>query len=194
METQKQILQKIDDCISNGSLSTINEEVAKLLNISSKEQVSQAIATLFVRQYTLYRADYLARILEDIIHGCLDLALVGGANNPLFRMVIFKGSVDLYECYMEEAIFPFLETMNEEDKYDYYTELMCVAQSVSDACFDNYTIVRKGLDFNGGVPGTRFGFITIAEEDYEVMNTLCEHYNAIIGRRDILKNLGSLGN
>ena len=118
--TKENILQKINGYIVNCRLSGINNEIEKLLTIVSEYEASQELATLFIKNYTLYKADALAAILEIMIRGHKRLALVNGALNPLFRLAIFKGSVDLYECYMEVAIYPFLEDKCEEDKNEYY--------------------------------------------------------------------------
>ena len=190
--TKANILQKINGYIVNCTLSGINNEVEKLLTIVSDYEASQELATLFIKNYTLYKADALAAILEIMIHGHKRLALVNGALNPLFRLAIFKGSVDLYECYMEEAIYPFLEDKCEEDKNEYYNKLLCEATTLTNLCFENYKIVRKGIHLNGAMPSDRGGFVLMAEENYEVMNNLYEHFNAIIGRRDILKHLDTL--
>ena len=190
--TKTNILQKIDGYIVNGTLYGINKEVENLLTIVSEDEASQEVATLFVKNYSLFKADGLAAILEKIIHGHKGLALVNGTLNPFFRLAIFKGSVDLYECYMEEAIYPFLEDKCEDEKYEYYNNLLCEATALTNLCFENYKIVRKGIHFNGAMPSDRIGFVLMAEENYEVMNNLYEHFNAIIGRRDILKHLDTL--
>lgn len=187
MESKEQILEKIRKCFLSASLPTINQEIAKLLEFMDEANVSQKIATLFIKDYTFYQSDYFAAILASIIQEHRGLALVNGVKNPFFQMAIFKGSIDLYECYMDMAIIPLLEDKGKDQTgYDFYTDLIKEANLITDACFDNYQAVRKGIHFNGGRPNEE-GFITMHQEDYDVMHALYEHFNAIIGRRDILK-------
>ena len=111
--------------------------------------------------------------------------------NDMFRAAILRGSVDLYECYIEEAIVPFVKGKSDNKTVECYMELLTVAERLTEDFFPKYVRCVKGMDFNGAYAQSKENpnAVLINRENYEIMDDVVEKYNAIIGRRDILKDL-----
>ena len=133
----------------------------------------------------------MAGILQIVIHSNPNLALLKSSENHLFRLVVIKGSMDLYECFLEEAIEPFLKDKNEDEQLDCYLDLYTVAIQLNDYFFSQYTACVKGIDFNGvfGDHDENPSISLINTEDFEILDDVVEKFNTTIGRRDIIKDL-----
>ncbi|ROI14814.1 hypothetical protein [Epilithonimonas hominis] len=182
--------QKIEDCFYNAKISELPVLIDSLIVEVGVEEASEIYATLLLQKFTHFSADTCAKLMEIAIRTNMQIALVKFPVNPFFRLAIFKGSVDLYECYIEEFIQPLLAKNTDEEKnFDIYLDLQTIALKIADDCHNNYHRVIKGLNYNGAFRSDRSGILSINEEDFEIMNALCENYNSIIGRRDILQDL-----
>lgn len=183
-------IQKIENCFYNAQISELPELIKILISEIGVEDASEKYATLLLQKFTHFSADTCAKLMEIAIHKDMQMALAKFPVNPFFRLAVFKGSVDLYECYIEEFIEPLLSRSTDEEKnFDIYLDLYTVAQKIAEECHNNYHRVIKGMDYNGAFKSERLGILSINEEDFEIMNALCENYNSIIGRRDIVQDL-----
>jgi len=133
----------------------------------------------------------MAGLMQMILQDNPNLAQLKFPENYFFRLAVLKGSMDLYECFIEEAVEPFLKGKDEDEQAEYYLELFLVASNLNDHFFPQYVPCVKGMDFNGafGVDENNPAVSLIHTEDYEILDDVVEKYNTIIGRRDILKNL-----
>ena len=182
--------EKIEECFYNAQVSELPELIKSLIEETSVEEAAEEYAKLLLQKFTHYCADTCAKLMEIAIRTDMQMALAKFPVNPLFRLAVFKGSVDLYECYIEEFIEPLLEKNTDEEKnFDIYLDLQTIAMKISEDCFNNYKRVYKSMDYNGAFKSEKPGLLSINEEDFEIMNTLCEHFNSIVGRREILQDL-----
>jgi hypothetical protein len=133
----------------------------------------------------------MAGLLQMMVRDNPQLALLKFPENFLYRLVIVKGSVDLYECFIEEAVEPFLKDKDEDDQLDYYADLFTTAMQLNDFFFPEYTQCIKGMDFNGifATYENNSDVSLIHTEDFKTMDDVVEKYNTIIGRRDIIIDL-----
>ncbi|HCM34661.1 hypothetical protein [Chryseobacterium sp.] len=184
------ITQKIEKCFYDAQISELPMLIETLISEYGIEKASEKYAELLLKKFTHFSADTCAKLMEIAIHTDMRIALAKFPVNPLFRLAVFKGSVDLYECYLEEFIQPLLARNTDEEKnFDIYLDLHTIAIQIAEDCHNNYHRVIKGMDYNGAFKGEKSGLLLINEEDFEIMNALCENYNSIIGRRDILQDL-----
>lgn len=133
----------------------------------------------------------MAGLMQMIIHENPNLALLKFPENHFYRLAVIKGSIDLYECYIDEAIIPFLKDKDEDAASECYMKLVCAAKKLNDHFFLQYVPYIKGMDFNGAFAAYEKDpeISLIHHQDYETLNDVVEKYNAIIGRRDIIKDL-----
>lgn len=189
---KENILNELAESITNCDVNALATNVAALLQVcNNEEEASREIGAIIFNQYTTHKAPALAQMLETVIRHLPSLAMLGFPENYFFKTAVLLGSVDLYECYIEEAIEPFLASKDEGETIECYLDLATVAEQLTDSFFPNYVQCKKGMDFNGafGVYEKNENVCLINIEDYETMNDVVEKYNTIIGRRDIVKDL-----
>lgn len=192
---KQELFENLDDCFNyadkNGILKNIQEYQKKV----SEEDASRDFAEYIYRNYTTVRADAMASLMQMMIQTNPNLALLKFPVNFLFRAVVIKGSIDLYKCFIEEAVEPFLKGKKEEKRLDYYLDLYSTAIQLNDQFFPQYTQCIKGLDFNGAFAdvGNNPDICLINKKDYDILDDVVEKYNAIIGRRDIINDLEERG-
>lgn len=178
------------DCLDRGDRKKFEELLKKYLQKSDSKEASEDLAMLFLHEYTLQKADYLAAFLEIIFKAKKELVLVNMPENPFFKLSIIRGSTDLFECYMEQGINEFLETLNIKDRKQYFNELLKVAAHYNAKFLKEYQVQIKGIHYNGGINHDTDGrLLNIHKEDFEMMQDMVDKYNTIIGRRDIMKDL-----
>lgn len=188
---KENILSEIEDCIERFDTMGLAMNVEILLTLTDEEDASKELSLILFKSYTSYKAEGTAQLMETIIRVNPQLALLKFPENYLFRIAVLKGSIELYECYIEEAIEPFLVGKTEDDQFECYSDLYATADMINEAFFPKYVKCIKGLDFNGAIKqeGANSNLMLINEEDFEVMNDAIEKYNTIVGRRDILADL-----
>jgi hypothetical protein len=188
---KEELFKKLDGCYAYGDKQGIKENIKSYQEFVSEEEASKDLAEYIYAKFTTYKADAMAGIMQMGIQTNPNLALLKFPENYLFRLVVIKGSMDLYECFMEEAIEPFLKDKDEDEQLDYYMDLYTVAIQLDDAFFPQYTACVKGMDFNGafGIHEENPAISLIHTADFEILDDVVEKYNTIIGRRDILKDL-----
>ncbi len=189
--TKAEIFTEMDECLDGASISGFKEQVGNLLKIHNDEEASLIIAQYLMEKYSAFRAEGLATYLEVAIQKRPNLAMVNNPENPHFKLAVIRGSKELYDCYMEEAVQPILANVNSDEHVDYYYELLGVAEKMDEMIFENYEPRIKGLHYNGAIPGDQPHLVRINKDDYEVMEDLVEQYNGMIGRREILKDLNN---
>lgn len=188
--TKEEIYLEMDVCLKVGSLSCFEEQVDRVLKHFDTREASTILAFYISKNFTTYKADSMAGLLQSMIWKDPALAQINHPENPLFKATVICGSVDLYECYMEEAVEPYLKDKDEDTAIDYYMELQLTATSLTDYLFQKYNPLIKGVHFNGGIhQEDNKHLLSIPHEDFEQMDTVVENFNAILGRRDILKDL-----
>lgn len=182
------ILDEMYNCLDFADLKGFEEQVNEYLEITDEATASQGLATFIVTQYTSARSDAMAKLMEIIIQCNPNVALVNYPENHLFRLVMMTGSMDLFECYTEEAIEPHLENASEEEYKNYYTKLLHLAAKLNTIFSDQYELQIKGQDFNGAFDNSQDNrLLSIHKEDFETMDDIVNKYNTIVGRRDIIK-------
>lgn len=186
------ILEEIERCMSECDLQGLQINVTELLQDTSEFEASKELSMLLYKRYTTFNEESIAKLMEVIIQTNPQLALVSFPENFLFRVAVLRGSMELYQCYMEEAIDPYLLDKNEDEVFDCYSDLYSIADRLTEAFFPKYEKCIKGLEFNGafGEYEGNASVVLINREDYQVMDEVVERYNTIVGRRDIVKDLG----
>ena len=177
-EQAQAITHKLIDCMDNGQKA----EFIRVLDSIAAEPANIAcscIAMALMRGYTSYRADAYAAFLEIALHHTPEWGSFAGVQNPLFRASLLTGSVDLYECFIEEV--PGLDV-------DFFVEAYAGFSEMNERMMDDSEIVLKGRDYNSGVPAGG-GYVMVDQEDFEVINDTMEKYNAIVNRYKILKDI-----
>jgi hypothetical protein len=187
---KEELFDKIDDCFQYADMNGIENAMQSYASAHSDEQTSTDIAEYIYKRFTTHRADAMAALLQLTIRTNANLALLNYPKNYLFKLTVLRGSVDLYSCYIEEAIKPFLTNKSEDEQMEYYADLYGVAYNLNDDFFDKYIPCVKGMDFNGIFSHSDNPELSLIHTtDFEVMDDVVEKYNTIIGRRDILKDL-----
>lgn len=183
--------ETLEDHFNHGARSKVIETVQQYIDETDLEEACKDIAEFIFSKYTTFNADAMAGFMEIAIKHKPEIAQLRFPENYLFRLAVIKGSKDLYDCFIEEAVEPHLESKNEEESADYYTELLSVAHNLNDHFFPKYVPCVKGMDFNGafGHNDAAPGISHIHTSDFEIMNDVVEKYNTIIGRRDIIADL-----
>jgi len=188
---KEQIIFEIDKFINESDINRFKSSLDQLLKLVSDEEASKILAEIIYKNYTTFRADSLAKIMEISIRRQPNLAILKHPENYLFRAALLRGSSELYECYIEEAVQPFLSNAASEEHDEHYSELLDVAENLTEVFFEKYPKCKKGLDYNGAFSRheNNDGVLLVNVEDYELMEDVIEKYNTIIGRRDIIKDL-----
>lgn len=188
---KEQVLHEIEDCLIRYDFRGLELNIDKLIDVSSEIDACVVLSQLLLKKYTTYSADATAKLMETIIRKKPNLALLEFPSNYFFRLSIICGSMDLYECYIEEAIEPYLKGKDEDEISNCYFELYEIANEIDDTLFAKEVPCVKGMDFNGAFAPYEGNsdVVLINREDYEIMNNVVEKYNAIIGRRNIISDL-----
>ena len=187
----KETLNEIKECIDYGNFTVVDVLIDELLTDLSDFEASKQLSALILNEYTTFRSGHLAELLETIIRTRPELAQVNHPENFLFKLCVTTGSRDLYDCYIEEAVVPFLEDKDDDEKSVYYIDLYATAMKLTDHFFPNYIQCIKGMDYNGAFStlDNNENVMLINREDYEIMEGLVENFNRIVGRRDIVSDL-----
>ncbi|WP_339918438.1 hypothetical protein [Yeosuana marina] len=188
---KEELFEELDECFRYGDNKGILKSLKDYQKDVSDEEASRDFSEYIYSNYTTYKADAMAGLMQMMIQTNPKLALLKYPENFFFRLAVLKGSMALYECFIEDAIEPFLKEKDEEEELDYYAELYTVALKLNDHFFPQYVPCVKGKDFNGvfGIYENNPAKSLINTLDYETLNDVVEKYNTILGRRDILNNL-----
>jgi hypothetical protein len=188
---KEQLYKELNSCCDNGNTQGIVSTIKKYQSKNSEDEASRDLAEFILQKYTTYSADAMAGLMQIMIRDNPNLALLKFPENYFFKLAVLKGSVDLYQCFIEESIEPYLKDKDEDEIMDYYIELFGVASDLNDHFFPQYVPCVKGMDFNGvfGVSEKNSNVSLINTEDYLVLNDVVEKFNTILGRRDIVKDL-----
>jgi hypothetical protein len=188
---QQEILDEMYNCLDYADLKGFEVQVLKYLKTTDESTASQELAMFLVNIYTAARADTIAKLMEIIIKCNPELALINYPENHFFRIIMISGSIDLFECFTEEAIEPHLKDASKLEQTVYYTKLLHLGVKLNKMFTDQYQILIKGRDFNGafGTDENNENVKKINQEDYEIMNDIVDKYNTIIGRINIIKAL-----
>lgn len=188
---KENIISEIEDCMHRCDAEGLTKNVETLLTLTDEDDVCKGLSLMLFKRFTTYKAESTALLMQTIIRVNPQLALLKFPENHLFRIAVLKGSIELYECYIEEAIEPFLKGKTEDELFECYSDLYATADMVNEAFFPKYVKCIKGMDFSGAVKqdGAHSNLMLINEEDFDVMDEVVEKYNTIVGRRDILADL-----
>lgn len=187
----QEILDEMYNCLDYADLNGFEMEVQTFLNSTDENTASQDLATFILSEYRAERADTMAKLMEIILQCNPNLALINYPENHFFRIVMITGSLDLFECYTEEVIEPFLASATEEAYKEYYTKLLHLGARLNTLFTDQYEPQLKGIHFNGSfaTDDMHSNVALVNQEDYEIMCDIIDKYNTIIGRRDVIKAL-----
>jgi hypothetical protein len=188
---KEQILRKVEDCMERCDAEGLANSVAELLKVTNDEDACEELSKFLSKRYTTFKADSTAKMMEIIIRTRPILAMLKFPGNYLFRVAVLHGSMDLYECYIEEAIEPFLKGKTEDETFECYLDLSSLTEKLNEALFPQYVRCVKGMDFNSAF--ARYekndNVLLINQEDYEILEDVVEKYNTIVGRKNILIDL-----
>jgi hypothetical protein len=188
---QNDTIEEMYNCLESGDLKGF--EV--LLNIYLKKTkdliACQELAMFLVNIYNASRSGFVAKLLEIIIRCKPKLAITNYPENHFFKIIMVTGSMEMFECYIEEAIEPHVKNAGKVEQEDYYKKLLELAALLNKMFIDQYETVIKGRNFNGAFASDESNqkIKLIHQEDYEIMNDIVDKYNTIVGRRDIIKVL-----
>ena len=191
MKTLDLIKQKLVDCSERSDIRGFEINLEELLKESNIENASLILSEILIRRYTSYNADSTSKFMEIIIRKEPELALINFPNNYLFRAAIIKGSWELYECYIEEAIYPLLVNKSEHENFKCYMSLYNEVEKDIEITFPKLKKQIKGRDFNGvfSTYEKDQNISLIHHTDFLIMNNAIENYNSILGRNEIFKDL-----
>lgn len=162
----------------------------ELLNLhASIDEGAEIIAYIIDENYSRLKSDYLAKLLELAIRKNPAWALINLSENWIFKIAIGVGSVDLYECYMEEAVEPVIKKKDFDSRMSFILDLFSTAEKIDEDLLTDYPELIQGTHYNGGFIVKESGSVQLNTEDYQIMKEIISNYTAIIGRRKILKDL-----
>ena len=185
------ILDELYNCLDYADLKGFEKQVKDYIKTTDEKTASQDLATFIVTEYRAERADTMAKLMEIMIRVNPNLALINYPENHFFRIIIISGSMDLFECFTEEAIESNLANSSEEEYKEYYTKLLHLGVKMNTLFSDQYEPQIKGIHFNGSfaTDDNNPNVALINHYDYELMNDIVDKFNTIIGRRDVIKAL-----
>jgi hypothetical protein len=188
---KEELLQEIKECIFHCDLSGLATNVEKLLKVVKKDEACKELITLLNNNYTSFRAEATAKMMEVILRVNPAIGKLEFPDNYFYRLALIKGSYDLYECYIEEIINSLINDKTQEEIIECFIDLHTVADAYNETIFSKYSKVQKGMHFNGafGRHESNENVVLVNSEDYNIMDDAVEKYNSIVGRRDILKDL-----
>ena len=190
---KEDIIIDIEYCINTLDIERLEDNLDLLFEAISDKEASVSLSQLLNKVYTLYKARGLAKIMEVIIRKRQNLALVNHPENPLFKLCVITGSFDLYECYIEEAVYTVLPQEKDDDAAPnmYYQDLHIVAEKIKEYYYDKRTKCVKGYSYQGAFSTLEgnSNVVLINIEDYEMMESAIEKYNTLLGRDDIISDL-----
>lgn len=191
MSDDKQVLSKLEKCADNNDFKGFNSLIEELLLVTDINNASLLLSAFLLNRHTATNSKDTAKLLEIILSNNEEFAMINFPDNCFFQTAVLKGSMALYECYMEEAVESYLYDKSEDEAFDCYMNLNTIAERYNDLIFDRIPKYIKGKDFKSAV--SKFDkdsdLVLIAEDDIEIMERVIENYNGILGRRDILKDL-----
>ena len=191
MSADKQILSKIEKCAGTNDLQGFSSYIDELLLVTDVTNASLLLSAFLLNRHTTSNSKDTAKLLEIILNSNDELAMINFPDNCFFQTAVLKGSVELYECYMEEAIESYLYDKTEDEAYTCYMNLNTIAERYNDLIFDRIPKYIKGKDFKSAVSKYEKdpNLVLIDENAVAIMEKVIENYNGILGRRDILKDL-----
>ncbi len=191
MSADKQILSKIEKCAGTNDLQGFSSYIDELLLVTDVTNASLLLSAFLLNRHTTSNSKETAKLLEIILNSNDELAMINFPDNCFFQAAVLKGSMELYECYMEEAIESYLYDKTEDEAYTCYMNLNTIAERYNDLIFERIPKYIKGKDFKSAV--SKYdkdpNLVLIDENDVAIMEKVIENYNGILGRRDILKDL-----
>ncbi|WP_396170137.1 hypothetical protein [Flavobacterium sp.] len=191
MSADKQILSKLEKCADTNDLQGFSSCIDELLLVTDVTNASLLLSAFLLNRHTTSNSNATAKLLEIILNSNDDLAMINFPDNCFFQTAVLKGSIELYECYMEEAIESYLYDKTEDEAYTCYMNLNTIAERYNDLIFDRIPKYIKGKDFKSAISKHEKdpNLVLIDEDDVAIMEKVIENYNGILGRRDILKDL-----
>lgn len=190
----EELTEALNECLDYGDKDCFNEKVDVLLNKVNEERAAELLASYLYHRYTTSKADSIAGLMEMIIRKNMNLGFINFPDNNLFRVAILHGSVDLFDCYNEEFCQPYIKKNKKIDAAELYIDLIAVVEHYIQEQTEQEQPVIKGVHFNGAF-GKSEEFpnaVLINNEDYEQMNATVEKYNALVGRKAILKKMNDI--
>jgi hypothetical protein len=189
--TDKQILLQLENYADNNDFQNFEKQLDELFKVTDEANASLLLSAFLMNRYSSNLASETTKLLELVIHKKPELALLNFPDNCFFQAAVLRGSFELYQCYMEEAIEPYLYDKSSEEAYKCYMNLNTVADRYNALIFERLPKYVKGKDFKGAVaPYKEDASLTlINDNDLDFMERIIENYNGILGRRDILKDL-----
>lgn len=185
------LLREIENCINQCDIVRLSKNVELLLNTTSLDAACKELANLLFNSYTSFKAAATAKMMEVILRVSPSIGLEEFPDNYFFRLAVIRGSFDLYECYREEIVDPFLSNKAKDEIIECFIDLAVIADGYDQTILQNYNRIQKGLHFNGafGEYENNENVVLINREDFDIMDDVVEKYNAIVGRRDIIRDL-----
>ena len=176
-EIQEQYVSELYGILQNADFIGYD----KFLSNQKDLEIGEAATILmrgFLRYYRAQKGDYIAVFMEKALRHNPEWAMKEDPNNPLFRTALISGSVDLYNCYMEEV--PGLDK-------NWFEAAIPVVMYYNQRLLDKSELVLIGRDYNTGIQEN--GRRCIDMEDYEIIDSTIVRYNQIIGLRRIIKDI-----
>ncbi len=170
-------VRRLYDILENADFGAFDKFLKELAKMDD-EAVAIILMRGFLRYYRPQKGDYIAIFMEKALRFNRDWAMAQDPNNPLIRTAFISGSVDLYDCYIEEA--------KGIDRVWFEAEIP-VVMAYNQKLLDGSELVLIGRDYNTGL--VQDGRRSIDLDDYEVMDRTIVRYNQIIGLRRIMKDI-----
>lgn len=189
--TDKQILLQLEKCADANDFKGFEIQLEELFKVTDDANASLLLSAFLMNRYSSATAVDVAKLLELIINKNPEMAMINFPDNCFFQAAVLRGSFELYQCYMDEAIESYLYDKSSDEAYKCYMNLNTVADRYNALIFDRLPKYVKGKDFKGAIAiHTEDASIAlINDNDLDFMERIIENYNGILGRRDILKDL-----
>lgn len=190
----KELSELLQESVDFGDKKGFAETVKQFIKTASEEDAAEYLASFVHTYFTTYKADAAAGLMQIILQEKQSLGFVYFPDNTFFRSAILHGSLDLFNCYNEEFVQPYLKKKPKVNADEFYADLMSVVDSYTEVEDKKAKQLVKGMHFNGafGKAEENPNLMFINKEDYDIMDATIEKYNAIIGRRLIMKKLENI--
>ena len=189
--TDKQLLLQLENCADTNDFKGFEKYLEELFKVTDDTNASLLLSAFLMNRFTSATATEVAKLLELIINTNPELAMINFPDNCFFQAAVLRGSFELYQCYMDEAIESYLYDKSSDEAYKCYMNLNTVADRYNALIFERLPKYIKGKDFHGAVSvhDEEESLSIIKDNDLDFMERTIENYNGILGRRDILKDL-----
>lgn len=179
--------ERILDALDNADFDKIESVLSEMSETNGVLNTIEPFCQLLILEFYHSKDESLAVLIQQIIESNQEFAEVRFPGNPIFQLAFQIGAFEIYKAYLECYVLK----QDEEKQVELLLDLVGQAEQWKEMVESNYEKVIVGRDYNGPFStDEETGHTTMHLADFQTMDTLGEHYNSIVGRWEILRDLG----